>query len=291
MLMQKKCFGCLFRQAVDAAWLLTNDEEKREAIIRGAGRFMSETDFRRTPPELGAELHAMIRDVLEDPDPYLEIKRRMNSVTRSLLPMLRERIRTSKCPLETAIRYAIAGNVIDFSTFHEISADEIAKTVEEAANRPIIGLDVSAFEAELQKPEVRSLLYVCDNCGEIVWDALLIAELTRYVSVTAAVRGGAAVNDALLEDAEFAGLPEIARVITTGCCVPGAPDSMVSGEFREIFHSADLVIAKGQGNLETMQPAVRPVLHLFMVKCPVIEQLVGFPKGSLVVQTLPEAVS
>jgi len=282
MLMQKLCFSCLFRQAVDAAWLLTDEEEKREKIIRGMCVLMAETDFKRTPPEIGREMHAMIRAVLQNDDPYREIKRQMNSITKSILPQLRERVETSANPLETAIRFAITGNVIDFATFQSISAEEIIKTVEKAANQPINGLDSADFEAELRRPEVQTLLYVCDNCGEIVWDALLIEQLRKYVSVTVAVRGSAAVNDALVEDAEFAGLTELCPVITTGCDVPGAPDSAVSEEFRKVFLESDLVIAKGQGNYETMQPSARPVIHLFMVKCPVIQELIGLPKGTLV---------
>lgn len=282
MLMQKLCFSCLFRQAVDAAWLLTEDQSKREAILRGMGRLMAETDFERTPPEIGREMHAMIREVLQTPDPYLKIKREINAITKSILPQLRQRVETAANPLETAIRYAIAGNVIDFATFQSISADEIVKTVDEAANRPINGLDPADFEAELRRENVQTLLYVCDNCGEVVWDALLVEQLQKYVSVTVAVRGGATVNDALLEDAEFAGLTAMCPVITTGCDVPGAPDSAVSEEFRKIFRDSDLVIAKGQGNYETMQPSVRPVIHLFMVKCPVIQNLIGLPKGTLV---------
>ena len=289
MLMKQMCFSCLFRQGVEAAWLLTDDSQKREAIIRASGRLMAEADFQRTPPELGRELHSAIREILHDPDPYLKIKRQMNAITNSIKPLLRERIRSAPDPLEIAIRYAIAGNIIDFSTFDSISEAEIVKTVEKAANQPIIGLDTAKFKSELRKPENKTLLYVCDNCGEIVWDSLLIEELGKFVSVTAAVRGSAVVNDAILSDAEYAGLPALCRVITTGSDVPGAPEAMVSEEFREIFMDSDLVIAKGQGNFETMQPAKRSILHLFMVKCPVIAQLVQLPKGTLVGQILPEA--
>lgn len=288
MLMKRKCFSCLFRQGVDAAWLLTDDDQKREAIVRATGRLMAETDFQRTPPELGRELHRAIREILQNPDPYLEIKRQMNAITNSIKPLLREKIRKASNPLEMAIRYAIAGNVVDFSTFKSISEAEIAKTVEDAVNQPIIGLDTARFEAELRKPENKTLLYVCDNCGEIVWDSLLIEELSKFVSVTAAVRGSAVVNDAILADAEYVGLPSLCRVVTTGSDVPGAPDAMVSDEFREIFMNSDLVIAKGQGNFETIQPAKRRVLHLFMVKCPVISQLVNLPPGTLAGQFLPE---
>ncbi len=288
MLMKQKCFSCLFRQGVDAAWLLTDDVQKREAIVRATGRLMAESDFQRTPPELGRELHFAIREILQDPDPYAGIKRQMNAITNSIKPLLRERIRKSPNPLETAIRYAIAGNVVDFSTFKSISEAEILKTVEEAVDQPIIGLDTVKFEAELRKPENKTLLYVCDNCGEIVWDSLLIEELSKFVSVTAAVRGSAVVNDAILSDAEYAGLPSLCRVVTTGSDVPGAPEAMVSEEFREIFMSSDLVIAKGQGNFATLQPAKRKILHLFMVKCPVISQLVQLPEGTLTGRFLPE---
>ncbi len=286
MKMQQKCYACLFQQVVNAAWLLTEIPEQREAMIRGAGKFMAETDFDRTPPELGGEIHAMIRHILQNPDPYREIKREMNSLTKRFVPELIAQIQSSSNPLETAIRYAIAGNIIDFSTFQNISDEEIRKTAEKAASKPIIGLNVSELQTKLQtksqNDDGKSLLYVCDNCGEIVWDAFLIREFQRLgLHVTAAVRGGATVNDATLEDAKFAGLFDLCDVITTGADVPGAPNAKVSEEFRRFFLNSDFVVAKGQGNLETMQPAARKVLHLFMVKCSVIEKMVHLPKGTL----------
>ncbi|MDO4630293.1 MAG: ARMT1-like domain-containing protein [Planctomycetia bacterium] len=289
MLMQQKCFPCLFRQALDAAELLTTDVKKREMLIRGAGRIMAETNFCRTPPEIGQELHAMIREVLENDDPYREIKAEINSITKEIRPTLREKIEKSENPLETALRFAIAGNVIDFATFKTVSADKIIKTVEEAANKPIMGVDISALEAELQKTQTRTLLYVCDNCGEIVWDALLIEQLQRYVSVTVAVRGSAVVNDAILADAELAGITEMCPVITTGSDIPGTVVALSSEIFQQHFREADVVLAKGQGNLETLQPSVRPVLHLFMVKCPVVEQWMKLPRGALALQWIQDA--
>ncbi len=289
MLMQQKCFSCLFRQAVDAAELLTENAEEREMIIRGAGRLMAEVDFRRTPPEIGRELHAMIRKTLHNDDPYREIKAEINSITREIRPILREKIEKSENPLECALRFAIAGNVIDFATFKTVSADKIIKTVEEAANKPIMGVEISALEAELRNAQTRTLLYICDNCGEIVWDALLIEWLQRYVSVTVAVRGGAVVNDAIMADAKFAGITEMCPVITTGADIPGAVVALSSEAFQQHFRDADIVLAKGQGNLETLQPSARSVFHLFMVKCPVVEQWMKLPRGSLTLQRLQNA--
>lgn len=289
MLMQQKCFSCLFRQVVDAAELLTTDVKKREILIRNAGKLMAKTEFCRTPPEISRELHAMIREVLESDDPYREIKAEINSITKEIRPALRQKIEASANPLEVALRFAIAGNVIDFATFKTVSADKIIKTVEEAANKPIMGVEISALEAELQKSKTRTLLYVCDNCGEIVWDALLIEQLQRYVSVTVAVRGSAVVNDAIMTDAEFAGITDMCPVITTGSDIPGTVVALSSETFQQHFRNADIVLAKGQGNLETLQPSVRPVLHLFMVKCSVVEQWMKLPRGALALQWIQNA--
>jgi len=98
------------------------------------------------------------------------------------------------------------------------------------------------------------------------------------------VRGFPVINDATLDDAETAGLAGVARVIANGSDAPGTLVEECSGEFRDEFHRADLIIAKGQGNYETLSETDKRVFFLLTVKCPMIGADIGAPVGALVVR-------
>ena len=90
------------------------------------------------------------------------------------------------------------------------------------------------------------------------------------------------LNDATLDDAFIAGLPELAPVFPNGSDAPGTLLDDCSEQLRDAFAQADLIIAKGQGNYETLSESPRPIFFLFVVKCPVIAARVGAPVGTLV---------
>lgn len=145
---------------------------------------------------------------------------------------------------------------------------------------PLAGDPAALFEAAAK---ARSILYLADNAGEIVFDRILIEALPAS-RVTVAVRGGPVINDATLADAETAGIHEIATVIDNGSDAPGTLLAECSPEFRARFEAADLVIAKGQGNFETLSDTRKHIFFLLSVKCPLVAAEVGAPVGSLVVK-------
>lgn len=260
--------------------LLTSDTTAMEEVLRRTCRLLAEFDTGKSPPELSAQMHREIRDVLQNDDPYRPIKRQMNEIAWTLLSRLRKEVEEANDPLEQAIRFAIAGNVMDFSTFEKVSPEQIQKTVEKVVNEPIIGLDIEQWRHQLDSAD--QLLYIADNSGEIVLDRLLIEQLAMFLPVTLAVRGGPVVNDVTREDAVFAGVENICSLIDTGVDAPGVIGEMCSENFQRCFQESDLVFAKGQGNFETLQPSEREIYHLFMVKCPVIAQWVQLPQGTFV---------
>ncbi|MDO5113517.1 MAG: ARMT1-like domain-containing protein [Planctomycetia bacterium] len=280
MKIQPACFPCIVRQAFNAMELLAGDAVAMEEILRRTCRLLAESDREKSPPALSAQMHREIREVLQCDDPYHSIKQQMNTITQTLLPYLQEKVEKAANPLEQAIRFAIAGNVIDFSTFEKVSSDQIQKTLEKVVKEPIVGLDVEVWRHQLESAD--HLLYIADNSGEIVLDRLLIEQLTQFLPVTLAVRGGPVVNDVTREDAVFAGLENICSVVETGTDAPGILWEKCGEDFRRCFQESDLVFAKGQGNFETLQPSEREIYHLFMVKCPVIAQWVQLPKGTFV---------
>jgi uncharacterized protein with ATP-grasp and redox domains len=130
----------------------------------------------------------------------------------------------------------------------------------------------------------RSILYLGDNCGEIVFDRLFIEQLIPE-RVTYVVRAAPIINDVTLEDARYTAMTDRVRVIDNGSDAPGTLLTECSQEFQEAFASTDLIIAKGQGNYETLHASDRPIFFMLKVKCPVVARHIGHEIGSYVIKT------
>ena len=209
-------------------------------------------------------------------DPYRAVKDRFNRMALDMLPELAGVVKQAADPLEMALRLAIAGNVIDLGVNGEITEDEARRCIQDALDGPFGG-DVDAFRQAVSM--ATNILYLADNAGEIVFDRLLIEQLPS-VRLTLAVRGRPILNDATMADAWTAGLCDIVKVIDNGSDVPGTILGDCSEAFRQQFAEADLIIAKGQGNFETLSDETADIYFLFKVKCPVIARHIGLPVGT-----------
>jgi len=263
--------------------MATDDDVVHEAVIRDVLREMSAIDLGQTAPAMARRIHHLVREHSADPDPYLRVKEQTNRFASSLLPEVRERVRRARDPLEMAVRMAIAGNIIDFGLGAPVDLTTLRGTIDRVATAPLLG-DGDAFARDLAA--ARSILFLADNAGEIVLDRVLIEELGP-ARVTVAVKGGPILNDALHADAEAAGLHELVEVIDNGADAPGTILDLCSEPFRQRFAAADLVIAKGQGNYETLSGVSRPVWFVLMAKCAVIARHLGCDPGTLVLQRRP----
>ncbi len=245
---------------------------------------ITDFDLSRSPPEMGGVLNHIMNRELGNPDPYLEEKRRFNALASALLPDLRKEVESSVDPFETAVRFAVAANYIDFGAPGGRTDGSLASLFKEALSQPIKGGGIDAINRlrELSM-EADSILYIADNAGEIVADRLLIEQLPRG-KVTVAVREGPAINDALLEDASAAGLDEVAEMVTSGVDLPGTPLKVCPPAFVERFRSADLIISKGQGNFETLSDEPDKMFFLLVVKCPTVAQHLSCELGDFVVR-------
>jgi len=253
--------------------------EKKEDLMRRLLGFLSEADYKSSPPEMGAELHRMIRSSLGDPDPYLQIKKQYNQMMLELYPDFRKILEQSETPFETAMRLAIGGNVIDFGAQYQF---DVMDTIHGALDSELAIDDSTQLQNALKT--ARKLLYIGDNCGEIVLDKLFLEHLD-VEEKTFVVRGGPVINDITLEDARMVGMERVARVVTTGDDSPGAVWQRSSEEFRKLFTEADLVISKGQGNLEGLLEMKHDHLYFLLVtKCDLIAARIGTSKGGFVVK-------
>lgn len=275
-----ECIPCFARQALDAVTEAVADPARRESLLRSLLREITAGDWFGSPPAMAQRLHRSIRRELDNPDPYRDVKIRMNQMAASLVPAMRARIEAHPDPREAAVRVAIGGNLLDVGAKTQIAAEDLPAHLETIWTQPLRG-DLAAFFRAMER--ARRILYLADNAGEIFFDRLLIERLPAEI-ITVAVRGSPVLNDATIEDAEAAGLPELVPVLDNGSDAPGTILEDCSEEFRGGFDRADLVIAKGQGNYETLSDVKKNMFFLFTVKCPLVAARVGEPVGSLVVK-------
>jgi uncharacterized protein with ATP-grasp and redox domains len=276
-----ECIPCFVRQAFEAGGLVTSDNELRERILREVLSTLSEKSFDDTPPSIGRDVHGIVKTLTGDKDPYCKAKRDSNTLALKLIPSLRGYIKDSLDPFETALRLAIAGNIIDYGQGDKIDEEKIKNSISQCLNQPIERDSVEDLKKELSRAS--NILYLADNAGEIVFDRLLIDELKQY-PVSLAVRGKPIINDALREDAAIAGIDKLIEVIDNGADIPGTIIEECSQEFRERFFESDLIISKGQGNYETLSNTHKKIFFLLKVKCPVIARDIGCREGDIVLK-------
>jgi len=270
------CFPCFVRQALDAARMISTDQAVHERIVRDVLRWTSKMDLNQSPPMLGQRIHRRLRKITGVKDPYRAAKDLHNRMALDLLPELKTKIETMPDPLIMALRLAIAGNVIDMGVNGNVTESAIREAVNQALTEPFVGEERGFRKAVA---EAQRILYLADNAGEIAFDRLLIEQLSPS-RVTVAVRGAPIINDATMDDARAVGLDKIVKVIDNGSDVPGTLLDDCSVEFRRCFAGADLILAKGQGNYETLSDDPGNIFFLFKAKCPVIAAHVGLPVGT-----------
>jgi uncharacterized protein with ATP-grasp and redox domains len=270
------CLPCFIHQTLSVLEILDADSCIRERVLRKVLRSCSELNLGHSTPAMGKAIHDLIKIECRVADPYREAKERFNRLALALYPDLAKKVKNSADPLEMALRLAIAGNIIDFGVHPRLQMSQVHQSIEAALTAPIESVQSFAQAVE----QAGRILYLGDNAGEIVFDRLLIENLPRD-KITFVVKGGPIINDALREDAEFVGLTRLVSIIDNGANVPGTILELCSAEFALRFQEADLVIAKGQGNFETLSDAPKKIFFLLKAKCPVVAEHIGCEINSM----------
>jgi len=276
-----ECVPCFVRQTLEVAQMITDDVSVHERALREVLRHVAEMDMSVSPPEMGRAIHRIVRQITGVADPYAEQKQRFNAFALGLYPEFSGRIGESRDPLSAAVHLAAAGNIVDLGVKSGLDQRQIHEALEHALTDTLDPSELAAFREGVQK--ATDILYLGDNTGEIVFDRMLIERLPRE-KITFAVRGRPIINDALMQDAIDTGITNLVPVIDNGSDVPGTILAECSPDFCERFRHADMIIAKGQGNYETLSEVDAPVTFILKIKCPVIAQDAGRDVGSLMLQ-------
>ncbi len=272
------CIPCFFKQALNAARLAGADEDTQKRILDSLAAEIPNFPLSSSPPEMGRIVYRLVREITGTEDPFKKVKDEYNKIALNIYPNLKEKVAHSKDRLLTAIRLAIAGNVIDFGPDNPF---DLEKEIEDVFEKDFAVFDYQEFKEALKS--TKQILYLADNAGEVVFDRILIEELAKEVIYV--VRDKPAINDALIEDAKFCGIDKIAKIISNGSDVPGTVLSLCSKDFLTRYEKANLIISKGQGNFEGLAGNDNaPIFFLFKVKCPVIGNDVGCNVGDIVLK-------
>ena len=243
-------------------------EEKRREYMQALLRILSEASAEESGPVIAERIHELQKEMFGREADFSKIKHTYNQMMLNKEDEVQREIMASADPLKRAIQYAMTGNYIDFGALDGVEDEKLEELLERSEQNPV---DVKEY-ANLKKDlaEASKLVYLTDNCGEIVLDKILIGQLMQQypqIDITVIVRGKPALNDATLEDAEEAGLSEVVTVIGNGSGITGTWLPEISAEAREKIEEADLILSKGQGNFETLQGCGKNIYYMFLCKC------------------------
>ena len=267
----------MMSQALRAGRIATKDEVTIKRLLDEVGTMIKDIPLENTPPETGDSIYRKVREITGVVDPYKKLKAANIAEALSLLPDLKEIVKKSNNRLESAIRIAIAGNVIDFGVGKDFNIEE---DVKKAMTQDFGIFDFNEFSESLEK--AKNIMYIGDNCGESVFDTILMEEL--HIPITYVVRDIPVINDVTFQDAIDSKIGDFAKIISSGSSAPACIPNLCNKDFLEQFYAADMIISKGQGNYEGLSTIDRPIFFLLKAKCKVIADDLGVIENDLILK-------
>ena len=274
MKLNSKCMACQIRKQ-EAKIRHFNDEDRKKQYMEAIRQRFEHPKDDDCVPSISTELKKFYCSFWGVPmEDFTRINKEYDQLMLDLEAELRSTIRYSEDPLKAALIYARTGNYIDFAALPEVSKETALSLIKSENKDDLDEQEYRQFCQDMKKAE--NVVYITDNCGEIVLDKIAIQILKKIfpnIRITALVRGLPAGNDATMEDAEFCGLTDVVPVLGNGNDVGGTWLHGISTHARELLYNADEIIAKGQGNYETMHGCGLNIYYLFLCKCDWFQQL------------------
>jgi uncharacterized protein with ATP-grasp and redox domains len=279
------CISCFIDMALKVIDMLSLSEDLKEKIIRDELRYLSEEDYLNSIPECIGKLWDIILKHIDNDDPYEEQKQYYDLEVLKIYGELDALLNKAEDVFISSLKVAILGNLIDFAANNNVfNMDRLKQNIANAGNIPLVIDDSKKMYQKLKSAKL--LLYLGDNCGEIVLDKLFIQLLRREfpaLKIYFSVRGKPIMNDVTRKDADLVGMGEVAEVIDNGDGSLGTVLRRVPQQFKDLYYKADVVISKGQGNYESLWETDRGnVFFMLIVKCLTLAGPLGIQPMSVV---------
>lgn len=266
-----ECLHCYLKQVQKVSKILEIEDDIKESVVREVLKQLSEADYDKTNPEIMYDTWGIITKIVGDKNPYKSIKEFYNNEMMKIYNVLKDSLNSSpkQYRLQKAILLAIEGNLIDFGANHYFDGEAMTKSLIEGPKHNLAINHTDELCKRIKK--AKKLLYIGDNCGEIVLDKLMISVIkdeNPNIKITFSVRSDSILNDITVDDADQVGMKEVAEVIDSGSGESGAVLHKCSQSFMQCYNEADVIIAKGQGNYESLNESDNDKLFfLFIAKC------------------------
>ncbi|MBQ8769180.1 MAG: DUF89 family protein [Oscillospiraceae bacterium] len=265
--MNAQCYLCHLKRNTETARALAGDEAAT-AFAKGLMQLYLDAPEEKGSPWFGPGVTALLEKHCGLTEDYFKEEKEMsNRFVLQRLEDIRSRILSAEDPLYAALQMAVLGNYIDFSALKgEVSFEKLEQMLKQAESIELDRQNYGKLRADLEKG--KKLLYITDNAGEIGFDRLLAEQIAAQypaLQITFCVRGGPASNDATREDAAAVGITF--PVIDNDCTVAGTELELLTPEAMQIFEQADVILSKGQANVETLYGCGLNIYYLFLIKC------------------------
>ncbi len=278
--LKPECIKCLFnkysQKIPDGA-----TEMQTLEYLKGLLLILHEAELTDSAPQIVDRINKLQYELFGYTEDYTEAKKYFNALMMSKAETVRARIETADEPLRMALRFAMLGNYIDFGMQRRVDETELEKMLDGVLDLKVNDSELDSLREDLKKG--KRAVFITDNCGEIVLDKLFLERLKKeypHLSLTVMVRGEPVLNDATVEDAREVGLCDSFTVVDNGNGVAGTCFDRISDTAREVLDGADVIIAKGQANFETMRGCGRNVYYVFLCKCKMFCEQFGVPQYS-----------
>lgn len=266
MKLSAQCIGCIMSNREKAVRGKGN-EEQRMFFLKQCMKWMIESE-NDTMPWLTTKMDRLYEEMFPKNIDYASIKHKYNTMMLESEEKIKKEIYESEDALKTAIQFAQTGNYIDYGALEEVSDSVLEVLLEKCAQKDLDKKEYAHFKEDLNN--ANNLLYITDNCGEVVLDKFLLEVLVKqfpHLNVKVMVRGGEVINDASRVDAREIKLDEVCEVVDSGVAMCGCDIDHISEEALRYVNNADVIIAKGQANFETLFGNNLPVYYLLLCKC------------------------
>lgn len=282
MKISPRCPACLLHRTYTESEMVTDDESK----IRKAVGDSLEVLNRRYPGEeinavIATEMHRRVYEILGVEDPYKKVKDRANEVVMQFLPAIKEFVEDQNDKFRAAAIASIIGNTFDYGVMgHDVAEDDFMGFFSEQYAK---GLTIDDMD-KIKEFCSGNVVYLTDNCGEIIVDFLFLQKIKEISSdLTVVVREKPILSDATIEDARLAGIDKIAdNLLTNGEGAIGIIEDELPPETLEKINNADIIIGKGMANYECLSDSPLPVAFLLTAKCKPVADSLGVSVGDMV---------
>lgn len=265
--LNSQCIRCLVKKQMEN---FDNNiaENQKVQYMQEVLKIIAQAGPSEGGPVISGRIFELQKRMFGEKVDYKPIKHRYNQMMLDMEYEISQKIENSEDTLKQALKYAMTGNYIDFGALSNVDNEKLMELLEQAGKNAVSREEYQALREDLKRGE--KLVYLTDNCGEVVLDKLLIKQLKKEypdLDITVIVRGQEVLNDATMVDAKQIGMTDIVKVIGNGSDIAGTYEEEISQEALDMINQADVIIAKGQGNFETLWGCGRNIYYMFLCKC------------------------